>query len=88
MQDIDTNQYSETSASTVAKLALLGSALSTLGDAISTVAAALALEETINSSTQQQPQIDQQQMLESLQKQVNELKIELEKVNYTLLSKQ
>ncbi|MEI3606095.1 hypothetical protein SPD48_10360 [Pseudogracilibacillus sp. SE30717A] len=83
-QETDFNQDTASSATTIAKLTLLGSAITTLGDAISTIAAALALEEILATEEEpqadQEDQVDQQQMIDSLQKQINELKGELKKV--------
>lgn len=77
-QVVDSSQNCEISAIGIAKLTLLGSVLTSIGDAIATVVAALELEKTMKTNTQQESLADQQQILDSLQKQINELRVELE----------
>lgn len=69
-----------------ARLALIGSILTTLGDGLTTVASSIVLQQLLENNNSQQNQnsknqIDQSKQLERLQKQVDYLTRKMEKDN-------
>ena len=67
-------QNSETPETYAAKLAFIGTALSTSGDGVQTIAAGIALQELQNANNQNsQSQLDQSKEFERMQRQINKL---------------
>ncbi|MFC4811354.1 translation initiation factor 2 [Paenibacillus sp. GCM10023250] len=64
-----------------AKLAIIGGAFATLGDFLATISAALALEEIVEQDRQaEQEKNEQQEKIAHLQRQIDALKQQLERL--------
>lgn len=72
-----------------AKLAILGSVITTFGDALSTIAAIQSLEETlIENAKQEQYQKEQEQKIQSMQTTIDSLTDELAKLKELITNQQ